>query len=245
MKAIYIKIFTITLSVLLGLHVHAVVADVYSGPVLQVGWFVAKQGKAQHINIEGLIGDDFGLDHSTSQNILVGAGYYFNGLETNCIALSYGLNAFYLAPTKVSGDVTLEDAYSDLSYRYFLTNYPIYLAAKAFFHCTTQCDITLDLGVGPNIIRASSFKEKSLDDGITIPDTPHAPLFSGKTNATFSACGGIGVRLNNIFKNISLEIDYRFFYLGQGRLKRNNDQLINTLHTGNMYANAFFLSVSI
>jgi opacity protein-like surface antigen len=211
-------------------------------PVLQLGWFTATQGKSQHIDIEGLIGDDFSVKKSSDQNLLVGVGYYFDGLCTPQVDIQYGINAFYLAPTKVKGDVTQEDLFTNLSYHYSRTNYPIYVSAKALIPCCMNYDLDIDLGIGPNIINTSGFKEKSLDGGITIPD---AHLFSGKNVVAFSATAGLGWRLNHVFGNLSLEIDYRFFYLGQGELKKVNGQVKNTLRTGTSYANALFFTISI
>lgn len=58
----------------------AIQAEDCGGPVLQLGWFTATQGKSQHVNIEGLIGDDFSVHKSSDQNFLAGIGYYFDGL---------------------------------------------------------------------------------------------------------------------------------------------------------------------
>jgi len=179
---------------------------------------------------------------SSAQNFLVGVGYYFDGLDTSQIGLKYGINAFYLAPTKVRGHVTQEDLFTNLSYRYSRTNFPIYFAAKVLIPCTINHNIVIDFGIGPNIICTSGFKEKSLDGGITIPD---ARIFSGKSVVDFSASAGLGWRINHVLKNFSFEIDYRFFYLGKGELKKVNSQVKNTLRTGNSYANALFLSISI
>ncbi len=229
------------LSFIASLKPLAVLADICGEPVLQLGWFTAKQGKSQHIGIEGLIGDDFSVHKSSAQNLLVGVGYYFDWLDTPRMSIQCGINAFYLAPTKVKGDVTQEGLFTNLSYHYSRTNYPIYFAAKALIPCSAHYDIAINLGIGPNIINARSFKEKSLDGGVTIPD---AHLFSGKNVVAFSATAGLGWRINNI-GNHSLEIDYQFFYLGQGKLKKVNSQLKNTLRTGNSYAHALFFSIAI
>lgn len=212
------------------------------GPVLQLGWFTAKQGKSQHVNIKGLIGDDFNVKKSSDQNFLVGAGYYFDGPDIAQTRILYGVNAFYLAPTTIRGHVIQEDLFTNLSYRYSRTNYPIYFAAKALFPCSLCSDVSIDLGIGPNIVNTKGFKERSLDGGITIPDTH---LFSGKSVVAFSATAGLGLRINEFFGNFSFEIDYRFFYLGQGELKKINNQVRNTLRTGNSYGNALFLSISM
>ena len=232
----------VMLGFLASLNPLAVLADICGEPVLQVGWFTATQGKSQHIDIQGLVGDDFSVNNSSDQNFLVGAGYYFDWLNTSQVRIQYGLNAFYLAPTKVKGNVTQEDLFTNLSYHYSRTNYPIYFAAKALIPCSTHYDIAIDFGIGPNVISTRSFKEKSLDGGITNPDRH---LFSGKNVAVFSATAGLGWRINHLLGNHSFEIDYRFFYLGQGELKKVNSQVRNTLRTGNSYANALFFSISI
>ena len=46
--------------------------------VIQLGGFWASQGKAQHVNIEGLIGDDFTVNSQNSSNALVGLGYFID-----------------------------------------------------------------------------------------------------------------------------------------------------------------------
>ena len=232
----------ILLSFLACLHPLAALANCCGEGVLHLGWFTSKQGKSQHIAIEGLIGDDFRVSKSTDQNFLVGVGYYLKGYDTCQVNLRYGINAFYLAPTRVRGDVTQEDLFTNLSYHYSRTNYPIYFAAKALIPCGSAYAIVVDLGMGPNIMRTSHFKERSLDGGITLPD---AHLFSGKSSVVFSATAGLGWRMNSFFENHSLEINYRFFYLGHGELKKGNDQVINTLRTGNSYANALFFTLSI
>lgn len=230
------------LGVMASLNPLPIQADICGEPVLQIGWFAASQGKSQHIDIEGLIGDDFSVHHSWDQNLLVGAGYYFNGFYAPQACIKYGINVFYLAPTKVKGDVTQEDLFTNLSYHYSRTNYPIYFAVKALIPCIVHPDIVIDLGIGPNIVCTSGFKERSLDGGITIPDRH---IFSGKNVVVFSATAGLGWRINNVFGNHSIEIDYRFFYLGKGELKKVNNQVKNTLRTGNSYANAILFSISI
>lgn len=233
------QLFIILLSFLASLNPLSIHGDICGGPVLQVGGFTATQGKSQHIDIEGLIGDDFNVGKSSAQNLLIGVGYYFDWPITSQAYIKYGINAFYLAPTKVKGKVIQENLFTNLSYCYSRTNYPIYLAAKGLIPCYKHFDVTIDLGIGPNIVNTSRFKEKSLDGGITIPDH----IFSGKNIVTFSATAGLGGRINT--EHCSFEIDYRFFYLGQGELKKVNSQVKNTLRTGNSYANAFFISISM
>lgn len=209
--------------------------------VLQVGGFTSTQGKSQHIDIEGLVGDDFSVSQSSDQNLIVGLGYYLKEHTIAQTHLLFGINAFYLAPVQVKGKVTQENLFTNLSYRYSITNYPILLAAKASIHCTPCQDLVIDAGIGPNIMHMSRFKEHSLDYGITIPDR----IFSSKTAVTFTASAGLGWRFNRLWKNFNLEVDYRFFYLGKSKLKKNNNQVKNPLHTGNCYANALFFSISL
>ncbi|CDR34872.1 hypothetical protein [Criblamydia sequanensis] len=209
--------------------------------LIQLGVFSAHQGKSQHVDIEDLIGDQFTVDKHSGQNLLFGLGAYLEGLRIRETRILYGINAFYLAPTKVKGKVIQEDLFANLSYQYYRSNYPIYLATRALIGCCSSYDLILDLGLGVNIASTHGFKERSLDGGITESDK----IFSGKTKAAFSATAGLGWRFNHLFRNFSLEIDYRFFYLGEGKLKRINSQVINSLSTGNSYANALFFTISI
>jgi hypothetical protein len=149
------------------------------------------------------------------------------------------LNAFYLANTKVKGKVIQEDQFANLSYQYRLTHFPIYADVKLISSIWKKADLTVDLGVGPNFIRAYHFSETSLDDGMTIPDD----IFSGQNSTTFSVTAGLGIRFNHLLKSVPLELSYRFFYLGQSKFHSHSDQVLNSLNTGNNYANALILSV--
>lgn len=209
--------------------------------VLQAGGFNATQGKAQHIGIQGLIGDHFSVTQRNDQNYLVGLGAFMDGPEWADWRFMFGLNAFYLANTTVKGKVTQENLFTNLGYHYSINNYPLYVEAKALrkIFCN-QADLTFNLGIGSNFIQAYRFKEYSLDGGITIPDH----IFSSHTTAAFSATAGIGVQINNVIRCMPLEIGYRFFYLGQGHFNKTSDQVLNTLKTGQSYANALVASFS-
>jgi hypothetical protein len=220
---------------------HKITAFDSGTAVFQIGGFTSNQGKSQHVDIEGLIGDDFSVSKSSDQNLLIGLGYFFKTCNIAKTNLLYGINAFYLAPVQVNGKVTQENLFTNLSYRYSITNYPILFATKASINCFRCHDLVVDVGVGPNIMYVHRFKERSLDNGVTIPDH----IFSSKTAVTFSASAGLGWRINHLWKNISFEIDYRFFYLGESKLKKNNNQIKNHLHTGSCYANALFFSISM
>lgn len=208
----------------------------------QAGGYWSRQGTAQHINIEGLIGDDFTVTQHDGSNGIVGLGYYMDSQRFERFHLSYGLNFFYLPKSYVAGVVVQENLFTNLSYRYDTTNYPLYLIAKSTIPLPQQQSaLTLDVGIGPNWMQAEGFAESSLDGGITIPDN----AFSGRTTTTFSVTVGAGIQLANVFGKAPLECGYRFFYLGQGRFARNTTQLINTLHTGDAYANAVLCAVRI
>ena len=208
---------------------------------IQLGGFIAHQGNAQDININGLIGDHFSVTKHNDSSGLVGVGYYLDGQEINGFNLSYGINAFYLAKTGVSGLVTQEQLFTNLGYHYSITNYPIYLGTKALIknNRSNKYNFTLDAGVGPNIITTSSVTETSLDG--TIPDN----TYSGRTTATFSAMVGVGIQMNNIFGRVPLECGYRFLYLGKESFNKLSDQLINRLNTGNSYANILLCTLTI
>lgn len=210
-----------------------------SNLVVQAGGFSAKQGKTQDIGINGLIGDEFTVRHRREQNALLGIGYYLTALERDRYTLMYGINAFYLAPTQVEGDVIQEQLFTNLSYHYSITNYPVYAGIKLLSKsCSGAYNLTFDAGIGPNFVRVGDFKEISLDDGFTIPDN----VFKGRTTTVFTWTAGVGIRFNHILKHIPLELSYRYFNLGEGRFSTRTDQLLNTLKTGNNNANALILS---
>ncbi|WP_298625095.1 hypothetical protein [uncultured Legionella sp.] len=210
--------------------------------IFQAGGYWSHQGKAQHIDIDGLIGDSFTLTKRDDSNGLVGLGYFIDGQNLERVQLSYGVNFFYLPKTSVSGTVVQEDLFTNLSYSYHLTHYPVYAAAKAKANLPVpNMSLTVDAGIGPNFMRADGFAEQSLDGGITIPDN----AFSGHSSTTFSATAGVGLQLAKVFGKAPLECGYRFFYLGEGRLSKKTDQIINHLHTGPAYANAVLCSVRI
>jgi hypothetical protein len=210
---------------------------------VQLGGFWANQGKAQNINIEGLVGnhDTFESANHNQSNGLVGLGYYIDGFHHEKFQLIYGLNAFYLGSTSVSGDITQEQLFTNLSYHYDIQHTPLYLDAKAIIKTNSErYNLTLDAGIGPNFMRTSNYSEVPLND-YTLPDN----AFSSHNNVEFSATAGVGLRWNNIFGSVPLECGYRFFYLGQGQLASSNHQIINTLQTGNTYANALLCSVTL
>ena len=208
---------------------------------LQGGFFGASQGTAQHIDIESLVGNRYTVDNNSQISGLAGIGLYFNGYSQERFQLSYGVNLFYLGQTTVRGDIVQEDLFTNLSYQYDIQNLPLYAAAKAIIYTNNPTfNVTVDAGIGPNFMWTSNYRERPLADFI-IPDR----AFKGTSTTTFSATAGVGLRLNNIIGPMPVECGYRFFYLGKGNLSRENDQYLNTLNTGDTYANALVCSVTV
>jgi len=214
--------------------------------VVEIGGYWSSQGNQQTININGLIGDTFTVTNAHGKNAAVGVGYFFDKYPANFPAipkvdLSYGLNFFYLAKTSVSGEIFQEQLYNNLAYTYNVTHYPLYALARATLKPQQKYlpfAVTIDAGIGPNFIQTSKFRETPLNPQ-TLPDT----IFSGKKAVTFSATTGFSMHLNNPFFKAPFEIGYRFFYLGQGNFTKLNDQVLNTLNTGNNFGNALMCSI--
>lgn len=219
------------------LHDHAVV---------EIGGYWSSQGSQQTIDINGLNGDEFTVTNGHGKNVVVGAGYFFDGHHVNfpsipAVDLTYGLNFFYLAKTSVSGEVIQEQLYNNLAYSYNVTHYPLYALARATLRHEQKylpSAVTIDGGIGPNFMEISKFTETPLNNH-TSPDT----IFAGKNTVAFSATAGLSLRVNNPFFKMPLEIGYRFFYLGQGNFTKLNDQVLTTLNTGNNFGNALLCSI--
>jgi len=209
--------------------------------LVQLGGYWSYQGQAQHINIESLIGDTFTVTRHSDSNGLVGAGYFIDGKDYKKFKLTYGVNAFYLPKTAVNGLVIQENLFTNLSYNYTMTHFPVYVSAKSIIETKyPNSSLIIDAGIGPNFINTKNFSERSLD-GVTLPDH----IFTGKSNTTFSATAGVAVRLDQILGTAPFECGYRFFYLGEGQFKALSNQVNNTLKTGGAYANAAVCSIII
>lgn len=208
---------------------------------LQVGFFGASQGASQHINIESLIGNQYTVEDKSEIAGLAGIGLYYNGYSQEHFLLSYGINLFYLGKTTVRGDIAEENLFTNLSYRYDIQNLPVYAAAKALIYTTSpKINISVDAGIGPNFMWTSNYNEIPRVD-FAVPNM----TFKGTSATIFSATAGVGIQLNNIFGSMPVECGYRFFYLGKGDLSKASDQPLNTLNTGDTYANALVCSVIV
>jgi len=203
----------------------------------ELGPYYVHQAHFQHINIEGLIGNDFQPDYDKS-DLIVGLGYYLQGLETDKLIINYGINGYYftLHPT---GTVVQEGVYSNLSYAYDIRNLPIYAAAQFELHPHNSISYLIDAGLGINFLAIEHYQEHSLDNGLTQPDN----AFYGLSKKAWSSSVGFGFKLNSL-KDFPIEFKYRFFYLGQSNFRKTNPQVINKLQTGRLYAHAITASVS-
>ncbi len=70
-------------------------------------------------------------------------------------------------------------------------------------------------------------------------------IFTGRTTTTFSATVGASLRLKQVFGELPLECGYRFFYLGKGKFNVSSNQVLNSLETGDGYANAIICAVNV
>lgn len=209
--------------------------------VLSFGAFNAYQGKVQNSTFLGnLTGNTYTLIQHKDQNLLLGLGYFFNKELSPTTLLSYGLNAYYLAKTQVTGSVLQEGVFENLAYQYRVSHLPLYAMIKGTFNKGKQYEFILDAGVGPNWMTTSDYSEHSL--GFS---TNSDFAFRGHTSTTFSATAGAGFRVDNIIGHLPLECSYRFFYLGTSKLPSNNTEIISSLSTGHGYAHALVFSVSV
>lgn len=216
--------------------------DLRHGEVhVQAGGFVSNQGTEQNINIIDLIGNQYTVHNHNHSNGLFGIGYFIPGLERDQFNLLYGINGFYMGNTSVSGTIVQEHLFTNLAYNYKIQNTPLYAAVKANIKSNSELyNVILDAGIGPNFMRTSEYSETPLDI-FTIPDN----AFRGQNQTTFSATAGISIRLNQFLGKAPVEFGYRFYYLGRGQLQINNSQIVNTLTTGDVYANAIMCAVVI
>lgn len=209
--------------------------------LFEAGAFSATQGKTQDINIDGLIGDRFNVTNQHDSNALFGLGYLIDGFNRNRFSLNYGVNAFYLTQTKVSGTIDQELIFTNLAYSYEVRHLPVYAAAKAQINTNSEAlAVTLDAGIGPNFMKTSNYHDWPLDEMI-LPDN----AFLGRSKVTFSAMAGIGLKLTPISGHAPLECGYRFFYLGEGGFNVRTNQILTPLSTGKNYAQALVCTVTV
>jgi hypothetical protein len=210
--------------------------------VFQAGGFSAEEGRAQDVNIQYLNGDRYTVQKRNHSNALFGLGYMVKGSESDRLRMDFGVNAFYLTKTTITGSIIQEHQFANLAYRYQLSYLPVYAVAKATIkNNPDKFAVTLDAGVGPSFNKTNHFHEWAINDSYALPD--HA--YSGKSNTALSATAGIGLKMNRIFGDNPLECGYRFYYLGKGSFNKRSDQWLTNLSTGTNYAQALLCSVMI
>jgi len=201
--------------------------------IAEVGGYGGILGEAQHINIPTRIGNDFTVDSTTGGNVLVGLGYEHILKKNERFDLSYGLSVFYLAPTKVNGNILLENQLNNFVYSYQASHLPLYGMLKASRELPNpRFKLLVDVGIGPNFMFLSDYRETPLLEN-SIPDN----AFSSTNTTTFSVTAGVGFEMKNVFGTHPLRCGYRFYYLGEGALNHNN-KVESLLSTGSAYANA-------
>ncbi|WP_133131467.1 outer membrane beta-barrel protein [Legionella yabuuchiae] len=206
---------------------------------LSLGGAYVNQGQEQLINIQSTFGNIHTVNQHNDTVFLAGAGYFFDAFSAQPIDVAIGTSVYYLSPATVNGLIYLERTFPNLGYQYKTTNVPLYANAKAAWKRQDEhVSFVVDAGVGPNFIKTHGYQETSLDGGVTIPNQ----AFHGETQVKLSAMAGIGLRLNQVWNNKSLEVGYKYFYLNEGHLNPR-PQVLNHLKTGNTDAHALTLTL--
>ena len=201
--------------------------------LIDLGYFNAKEGRPQHINMSDLYGNDYTLNATNQQNFLVGAGLF---VPSSLQDIDLGLHVYYFNTTGVSGTIVQEGYYTNLAYNYNVINTPIYLSAQKEIHYSKfPTTFLIHAGLGPNIVSLYNYSETPLNNFSLSSHT-----FTSSSKTQFSANAGFGIQLSKQF-----ELSYQFFYLGQSQLRPQNNGVLNALQTTNMYANTLVLSLII
>lgn len=209
--------------------------------VAQLGGFRSTQGEAQFVGINGSVGNTYTVTQYHDINVLLGLGYYFKGPQLKTFHFTYGMNAFYFPDTYVKGKVIQEGLFTNLDYRYSISHLPILAVGQmAINNNTNTYAVTTNIGIGPNVTTTSRYSEHARDNGVTLPDN----AFSGSKALLLGVMAGIGTEIKHVFGPAPLTCGYYFFYFGQSQLRRNTNELLSPLKTGQSYANALICSVS-
>ena len=162
---------------------------------LSLGGASVHQGMSQLVRIQNSFGNFHEAYHSNEIVFAGGLSYLLNAYATSNVDFLLGASVYYLSDAKVNGVILLERTFPNLAYQYETRNIPLYATAKAAWHDTTKkFSLVADVGIGPNFMKTKSYSERSLDNGVTIPNQ----AFSGDSEVKFSAMAGLGVRLNDV-----------------------------------------------
>ncbi|MBL7480590.1 hypothetical protein [Legionella bononiensis] len=218
----------------------------YSQPqgqlVIQGGGFSSNTGKPQHIYINTLVGDQYTVTSKHDKKGLFGLSYLISGPNFKNVLISYGVSGFYFPKIKVNGDIIQENLFANLGYSYEISQVPIYATTKAvIMNHSDQFGLTVDAGIGPNLIKTKTVNTWPINGSNALPER----VFSGRSNTAFSAMAGVGFRINHVLGKFPLDCGYRYFYLGKGSFYKRSDEWLNTLSTGDNYAQAVICSVTV
>lgn len=231
----------------MGLEASNIVDKLKDGEVgIHLGGYWRNPVNEQFIRINGADGDTFTVADGNARSGLFGVGYFLDGMQHQYFNMSFGVDWYYLAKTKVLGTILQENQFENFKYRYDITQYPLYFVAKSQvlpnYFATNP--ITVDFGIGPNFMQTQNFEQTPIlpESGIFTPIV--TSLFAGQTSTVFSFTAGAEITVKN-FDEAPLRCGYRFFYLGQGHLKTLNNQILDSLGTGTLYANAVLCSLYV
>lgn len=223
--------------VLFAFNCSANISDI-GDPIFQVGSFRLTQGQQQLIEVNNAVGEIYTATNKTDTNILFGIGYYFKN-KKNEEPIQLGLNAFYLPKSSISGTITQERVFTNLAYKYKVSNLPIYASIRSKdTPVLNGMTVNINAGVGPNFIFASDYIESSLD-GVTNLNN----AFQNKTTTTLSGTVGIGFNFSKAFYFENIHVSYQYFALGSSKLKPLNSQVKTDLGSGFSYAHALMITL--
>ncbi len=208
---------------------------------LHIGGFVSSQGINQHINITGLVGNQYSPSKKNGGNVIVGAGFLRPMGTYETFDVEYGIQIYYLPSVTAGGNIAIENVLPNLDYKYSVSFLPLYANLK--FNINTEFEktkLTLDFGIGPDFMRLNSYREIALTNA-TIPSS----FYSSQSRTQFATLFGVGLKSDKYLNNATLELGYRFFYLGNGSFSPNNPFVLTRFRTGPIYANAATLSVRV
>lgn len=207
--------------------------------LLHIGGFISSQGTRQHINLNGLVGNEYFPTQKHSGNVIVGTGFLLPGMSNDTVALEYGVQLYYLPKITSAGSIYVENVLPNLTYKYGMSFLPLYANAK--LNIATQYDktkATLDFGIGPDFMMLTGYRERALTTA-TIPNS----FYSKQSQTQLTAMFGVGVKSDQFPGGGALEVGYRFFYLGTGDFAPNNSQVLTRFNTGPIYANSVILTI--
>lgn len=236
-----LRLSAISAAIFLSSQAHAAGIVKPGDLYFQLGGYLENLGESQYVDVDGMQPLHFTIDQHRRSNAFVGVGYYLPALSLEDFTLDYGFNGFYMFPIETQGNIVDNSGVSTLEYSYTVGNLPLYVGLKANFKnpVSKLSAFTMDVGIGPNFMSTYSYHDKYLVNG----SVPYTEAFEGTTTTTFTAMGGIGLRMYQLFGPMDFELSYRFFYFGEGQLNSKNSIVHGDLKTGDVFANAIMFAV--